>query len=633
MENIKYTTIVNNQPSSEHKNGIKINTEPPGYINEFSKKLLDDFYLKNNETFNEALARASVAFSYQDTALAQRIYEYAYKGWFMFASPILSNAPSGSWKPGTEYQSKEFWSETNTEYRKSLWQGEQALALPISCYAIYIPDNILGQISASNELATLSIMGGGVGLHNGIRTTSKKAPGPIPYMKTIDGIIGYYKQSQVRRGACAYYIDVNHPDIFEHLRFRVPSGGDHARKSDNRKQFHNAINITDEFIQAVTQNADFNLVCPHTHEIKQTIKARELWEEILEVRALTGEPYLFKIDEANRQVPESQKKLGLKIRGSNICCEITLPTDQDRTLVCCLSSLNLETYDQWKDTNIVKDLTVFLDNVLQFFIDFGNDEVLKKAKYSAKRERAIGIGAMGWANYLQKHMIPFESGGLNSAAHLSHKIFSNIKQQAIESSQQLAIERGEPADMQGSGLRNSRLLAIAPNSNSAVILGTSLSIEPLSGNAYSHSTRAGTFLVKNKYLEKLMDEKQINNKEEIWQSIIQNNGSIQHLDQFSDEEKKIFKTAFEIDQHWIVEQANIRQQYVCQSQSLNLFFNAGIDRAYFNSVHLKALTADKLVSVYYCRMNRELKADIATDATKEIDINMWQGDDCIACQG
>lgn len=613
---------------------IELYKDEPHYMTDFAKKLLDGFYLKPDETFNQALARAAVAFSYQDDALAQRIYEYAYKGWFMFASPVLSNAPSGGWVKGEQFKSKDFWAAENSEKRKALWIGEHPLAMPISCYAIYVPDNILGQISASNEIATLSIIGGGVGLHNGIRTTTKKAPGPIPYMKTIDGIIGYYKQSKVRRGACAYYLDINHPDIFEHIRFRVPSGGDHARKSDNRKQFHNAVNITDEFIDAVVHNKMFDLVCPHTHEVKSTIKARELWEEILEIRALTGEPYLFKIDKANRNMPPTQQNLGLKIRGSNICCEITLPTDEERTLVCCLSSLNLEMYDEWKHTTLVEDLVVFLDNVLQFFIDFGNDAFLKKAKFSAKRERAIGIGAMGWANYLQKNMIPFEGGGVGSAIHKTHQIFSTIKERALSSSKNLAQLRGEPEDMKGSGLRNSRLLAVAPNANSAVILGTSLSIEPISGNAYSHSTRAGTFLVKNKYLDKIIQQKSGINKQEVWQSIVQNDGSIQHLDCFTEEEKNVFKTAFEIDQHWVVEQADIRQTYICQSQSLNLFFKAGEDKGYFNSVHLKALKSPNLVSVYYCRMNRELKADIAvTESRTKIDIDTWQSEECVSCSG
>lgn len=612
-------------------NEVKLFKDDPDYLNAFSDKLLTGFYLKEGESFNQALARAATAFSYQDTALAQRIYEYAYKGWFMFASPVLSNAPLGSWKAGEEYKSKDFWLPSNIEKRKSLWLGEHPLAMPISCYAIYVPDNILGQISASNELATLSIMGGGVGLHNGIRTTTKKAPGPIPYMKTIDSLIGYYKQSQVRRGACAYYLDINHPDIYEHIRFRVPSGGDHARKSDNRKQFHSAVNVTDEFVDAVMHDKPFKLVCPHTKEVKTEVRARDLWEEILEIRALTGEPYLFKIDQANRNMPSTQKDLGLKIRGSNICCEITLPTDEQRTLVCCLSSLNLELYNEWKDTSLVEDLVVFLDNVLQFFLDFGHEEFLKKAKYSAERERAIGIGAMGWANYLQKHMIPFEGGGVGSAVHRTHQIFSNIKEKALNSTKKLAQIRGEPEDMRGSGMRNSRLLAVAPNANSAVILGTSLSVEPSSGNAYSHSTRAGTFLVKNKYLDAIIKSKDGIDISQTWQSIVQHSGSIQHLDCFTDLEKSVFKTAFEIDQHWIVEQADARQTYVCQSQSLNLFFNAGEDRAYFNSVHLKALTAPNLVSIYYCRMNREIKADIAVKDSKQLD--MWKAEDCVSCSG
>ncbi|MGV3278157.1 ribonucleotide reductase N-terminal alpha domain-containing protein [Rickettsiales bacterium LUAb2] len=613
-------------------NNIKIHTKDPEYLTEFSNKLLEDFYLRDNENFCESIARAAVAFCYQDYELAQNIYNYAYNGWFMFASPILSNAPQGTWKVGNELKNKAMWAEDKVEERRSLWLGEEPFAMPISCYALYVPDTIVGQIASSSELAALSVMGGGVGLHNGIRTTSKKAPGPIPYMKTIDAIIGYYKQSQVRRGACAYYMDVDHPDVFEHLRFRVPSGGDHARKSDNRKQFHNAINITDKFIDAVVNDTDFDLVCPHSKEVKQTIKARQLWEEILEIRALTGEPYLFKIDEANRQMPASQKALGLRINGSNICSEISLPTNEERTFVCCLSSLNLEKYDEWKDTNLVQDLVRYLDNVTQFFIDFGKEKVLDKAKFSAKSERALGIGTMGWANYLQKNMIPFEGGGVNSSIQLTHQIFSKIKEKAVVESKILATERGEPNDMKDTGLRNSRLLAIAPNSNNAIILNTSLGIEPLSGNSYSHSTRAGTFLVKNKYLDDLLRAKNVD-IEETWKSIIQHNGSIQHLDFFTDHEKKVFKTAFEIDQHWVIEQANARQNYICQTQSLNLFFVAGVDRSYFNSVHLKALKADKLVSVYYCRMNRELKADIVKEI-QNVNLEMWNSEEeCVACSG
>lgn len=609
----------------------------PEYINEFSRALLDGFYLREGETFDDALARAANAFSFGDEELAQRIYEAAWKGWFMFASPILSNAPVGEWLEKADWSSSNLdpRSETATPMVTVDFVGENPRAMPISCFAMYIPDSIDGQMEANKELAALSVAGGGVGLHNGIRAISDKAPGPIPYMKTMDGLIGYYQQSKNRRGACAFYMDVDHPDIIEHIRFRIP-GGDSARKSDNRKQFHSAVNVTDEFIQAVLNDDDFELKCPHTGEVREVVRARDIWEEILETRALTGEPYILKIDTANKYLPEAQKKLGLKIRGSNICTEIVLPTDEERTFVCCLSSLNLEKYDEWKDTGLVSDLVVFLDNVIQYFIEKAPPG-LAKAVYSAHRERAIGIGTMGWHYYLQSKGIPFEGGGFNSGIQHTHMIFKKIQREAIETSLRLGEERGEAPDMMGTGRRNSHLIAIAPNSNNSIILGTSPSIEPVSGNAYTQSTRAGSFVVKNPYLQKIF-EKYAEGKDdpeewiaEQWRDVIANDGSVQHLDYLTEKEKQVFKTAFEIDQHWLVEQADARQQYVCQTQSLNLFFPAGVDRTYYNSVHLKALTAEYVKSLYYSRMERGINADVVKEIERKV-ITDWSGDDCVACQ-
>lgn len=508
-----------------------------------------------------------------------------------------------------------------------------------NCFAMYVPDTIDGQMDANKELAALSVAGGGVGLHNGIRATSNKAPGPIPYMKTMDGLIGYYQQSKNRRGACAYYMDVSHPDIIEHIRFRIPSGGDSSRKSDNRKQFHSAVNVTDEFIAAVLADKDFNLVCPHTGDVRETVKARDIWEEILETRALTGEPYIFKIDTANRALPKVQKDKGLSIKGSNICIEITLPSSEDRTFVCCLSSLNLEKYDEWQDTSLVADLVTYLDNVIQYFIEKA-PEPLAKAVASAKAERAIGIGTMGWHYYLQSKGIPFEGGGFGSGVQQTHMIFSKIKAQAVEQTEKLAVLRGEPEDLVGSGRRNSHLFAIAPNSNNSVILGTSPSIEPVSGNTYSQSTRAGTFTVKNPYLDKLLYSIALGLDgifepdewvTEQWRDIIAHDGSVQHLEYLSIEEKEVFKTAFEIDQHWLIEQADARQQYVCQSQSLNLFFPSGVSRTYYNSVHLKALTSEYVKSLYYSRMERGINADVVKEIERKV-IEDWAGDDCVSCQ-
>lgn len=614
---------------------IAKNTTNPAYINDFSSALLDGFYLREGETFNDAIARASEAFCFGDYELAQRVYEAAWNGWFMFASPILSNAPVGSWDPIPEAE----WVGA-TDLTARYWRGETARSMPISCYALFVPDTIEGQIATSGEVAALSVSGGGVGLHNGIRAISKKAPGPIPYMKTVDALIGYYQQSGNRRGACAWYMDVSHPDIMEHIKFRIPSGGDAARKADNRKQFNCGVNVTDEFIEAVNKGTTFDLVDPHSGEVRDTLEARDLWEVILETRALTGEPYIFKTDTVNRALPQAQKDLGLSVMGSNLCSEITLPTNEDRTFVCCLSSLNVEKYDEWKDTTLVADLITYLDNVSQFFIE-NAPEALSKAAFSAKSERALGLGTMGWHYYLQSKSIPFEGGGLGSAMQETHKMYSNIQKQAITQSMKLGAERGEPSDMVGTGRRNSHVLAIAPNSNNSIIAGTSPAIEPVSGNAYSQSTRAGTFLVKNPHLEKVLRQYTVDMNmngdsdkwiEAQWANIVGAGGSVQHLDYLSDHEKMVFKTAFEMDQHWLVEQADARQQYICQAQSLNLFFSSGADRTYFNSVHLKALNAPYVKTLYYSRMERGINADVVKEIERKA-ITDWSSDDCMSCSG
>ncbi len=611
--------------------GIKIRSDDPPYVNEFSSKLLNDYYVKDGENISQALARAATAYCFGDYELAQRIYDYAYNGWFMFASPVLSNAPKGRWTSNHTHYAAEFWGEGYD--RNSCWVGKTNNAMPISCFLLTAPDTIVGQMDTQKEIAALSISGGGIGLHNQIRAASTKAPGPIPYMKVVDSAIGYYRQSVTRRGACAWYMDVSHPDIMEHIRFRVPSGGDSARKADNRSQFHSAVNLTDEFISAVVEDGDFALKCPHSGEIREWVKARKIWEAILETRALTGEPYIFKTDTEKRSTPKTQLDRGLVVNGSNLCSEVTLPTNDERTAVCCLSSLNLEYYDEWKDTTIVEDLVRFLDNVLQYFIDRAPAD-LKKAVYSAKQERSIGLGVMGWHYYLQKHGIPFEGGGFGSAVQHTNIIFNSIQQKAINESLALGRERGECPDMEGTGRRNARLLAIAPTSNNSIILGTSPSVEPISSNAYTHSTRAGTFLVKNKYLEEIL--KGINDDpkwlEDQWQSIVKNSGSVQHLEYLTDEQKAVYKTAFELDQHWVVEQADQRQKYICQAQSINLFFPAGVDAAYFNSVHLKAIKAEYLKTLYYCRMSREVKVDVVKEIERKALVD-WSGDECVACQG
>ena len=587
------------------------------WLNELSIALLNDGYARESETIEQAFYRVANTYCYGDFSLRERIYNAVKNNWFMFATPVMTNAKRGEWKERTK--KKDGW---KTHYFAT---EDTSKGLPISCFALDVPDTVDGQVAAMQELATLSISGGGVGLHNNIRGTSKKAPGPIPYMKVMDSTIGYFKQSGNRRGAVAMYMDVTHPDIIEHIRFRVP-GGDPKRRSDNRTQFHCAVNLTDDFIDAVLNDKEIELKCPEKGTIYESVSARSIWQEIIETRALTGEPYLLKIDQANRAMPETQKQLGLKISGSNLCSEILLPTNSERTFVCCLSSLNLDKYDEWKDTTLVRDLTRFLDNVLESFIENCPD-ALHKARYSAMRERAIGIGSFGLASYLQSKMIAFESGGFNSSSQHNYLIFKHIKEEAVKASKQLAIERGEAPDMVGSGMRNSRLLAVAPNASSSSLANSSPSIEPIYRNIFTQSTRVGNFVVKNKYLEKLLEEKGMNTSE-VWKDIELNDGSVQHLDFLSEHEKKVFKTAMEIDQHWVVELANIRGQFICQAQSLNLFFPAGSERSYVNSVHLKFLKSEHVHTLYYYRTERESKISLKQQTQKTEETG-----ECLSCHG
>ena len=606
--------------------GIKIYKEDPKYITEFSKTLLDDFYKRDDESISQALARPAIAYCYGDYELAQRIYDYVYNGWFMYASPVLSNAPKGVWNKRPDLDFVEKWMDSE------FVAGEKLQGQPISCFAFDVPDTTKGQVAVMEELANLSLAGGGTGAHMSIRAVGGKAPGPIPYMKVMDSAIGYYRQGKTRKGAVAAYQRVDHPDIIEHIRFRKP-GGDSKRRSDNRQQFHNAVNLTDKFIDAVINNTTYDLVCPHSGEVRETLNARKVWEEILETRALTGEPYLMKIDLANRLMPQSQKDLGLEIKGSNLCSEITLPTNEDRTFVCCLSSLNLEKFEEWKDTQIVEDLIRFLDNVLQSFID-NAPLSLHKAVYSARKERALGMGTLGWHGYLQSKGIAFESGGFNSAIQHVHKLNSLIAERAEASSRQLANERGEPDDMLGTGLRNSRTTAIAPNANSADLLDTSPSVEPYFRNIFLKSTRAGNFRVKNQHLKALLQfyEK---DTEEVWDEILAANGSVKGLTFLSEHEKLVFATAMELDMHWVIEQADARAKALgkgFQSQSLNVFFPFGSSRKYVNSVHMKFLKSESVTTMYYYRSEREGVSDNAKAIERKALVD-WSSEDCVSCSG
>jgi ribonucleoside-diphosphate reductase alpha chain len=434
-----------------------------------------------------------------------------------------------------------------------------------------------------------------------------------------------YRQGKTRKGSYAAYIDVSHPDIMEFLTLRIPTG-DIGRKTLN---LHNAVNVTDKFMNAVKKDMDWQLIDPADNTIRDTVKARKLWEQILEVRFRTGEPYVNFLDTANKYLPESLKEKGLKIHGSNLCNEIHLPTNEERTAVCCLSSLNLEKYDEFKDTTIVRDLITFLDNVLQFFVDNAGDEI-SRARYSATQERSLGLGAMGYHSYLQKHMIPFEQSG-----RINKEIFSWMRSEADTQTLILGKEKGEAPDMKGTGRRNAHCLAIAPNANSSMIVGTSPSIEPNKANAYTHRTRAGSHLIKNKYLEKILIENKMNTPE-VWTGIVTNNGSVDHLEFLNDEQKEVFKTAVELDQMRLVELGGQRQVYLDQGQSLNLFFPAGASKKYVQSVHMRAWETE-CKGLYYLRTEVSKRAEniaqkVVLDKLKDYSDIKKEEEECLACQ-
>ena len=585
--------------------GVKIDPSKDKTMTEQAVKLLKDYYCREDEsTPQEAFARAAVAFSAGDKKLAQRIYDAASNGWFMFSSPILSNAPL---------------------------KGEKVKSLPISCFLTYVPDTLEGLIDHSAELRWLSVKGGGVGGHwSDVRSVSDVAPGPMPFLHTVDSDMTAYRQGKTRKGSYASYMDISHPDIVEFINMRIPTG-DVNRKCLN---LHHAVNLSDKFMRAVAHDDVWELKDPNKEEVRDTMRARKLWELILETRYRTGEPYLNFIDTANKALPQSQKDMGLTIKGSNLCNEIHLVTNEERSAVCCLSSLNLEKYDEWKDSTVVADLIRFLDNVLQYFIDHAGDEI-HRAKYSAMRERSLGLGAMGYHAYLQKHRIEFES---EEAVSTNIEIFKNIKQWAEVETSILASERGEAPDMAGTGKRNAHMLAIAPNANSSLIGGTSPSIEPWKANAFTSRTRAGSHLTKNKYLQEELELLGMNT-DEVWSSIITGGGSVQHLDFLSDHIKGVFKTAIELNQDMIVMQAGDRQKYLCQGQSLNIFFPSGATKDYLHKVHYNAwLYGTK--GLYYLRTETSNKAEnvttkVARDRLAEFSDtnNDDTQDECVSCQG
>jgi ribonucleoside-diphosphate reductase alpha chain len=572
---------------------------------------LRESYMREDETSpQQRFAFVSKSFG-SNPEHAQRLYEYSSKHWLSYSTPILAYGRTGK-------------------------------GMPISCFLNFIEDTAEGLVNNLSETNWLSMMGGGVGIGFSVRSSDEKSTGVMPHLKTYDASSLAYRQGKTRRGSYAAYLDISHPDVTEFLEMRKPTG-DPNRRCLN---LHHGINVSDRFMELVERcmvdgDADdgWNLIDPHSGEIRETVSARSLWQKILELRMETGEPYLHFIDTSNRGMPQFQKDLGLKIHQSNLCSEIILPTGKDRTAVCCLSSVNLEYYDAWsKNDMFLKDMAEMLDNVLQFFID-NAPETVARAKYSAMRERSIGIGALGFHAYLQKKNLPFDC---SMAKVTNNRVFSLIQRKLNDANLELGEERGEAPDASGTGRRFSHTMAIAPNASSSIIMGnTSPSIEPYRANAYRQDTLSGAFLNKNKYLDALIKGKLDKTKQsydEVWSSIIANDGSVQHLKFLEQEEKDVFKTAMEIDQRWVIEHASDRQNYIDQAQSLNLFFRPDVNIVYLHAIHFLAWKQG-LKTLYYCRSEKLGKADrvskrIEREVLKDIDMQAIIDDEtCIACEG
>ncbi|MEQ1930220.1 MAG: ribonucleoside-diphosphate reductase subunit alpha [Parvularculaceae bacterium] len=594
-------------------------------ITEFGKKTLEDRYVLAGETFQDMFAR--VARTYGDDAdHAQRIYDYISRMWFMPATPVLSN-------------------------------GGADRGLPISCFLNGVGDSLEDIVGAWNENVALASNGGGIGTYwGGVRSIGERVKGAgqtsgiIPFIRVMDSLTLAISQGSLRRGSAAVYLDVHHPEIEEFLEIRKPSG-DFNRKSLN---LHHGLNITDEFMNAVMNDGDFGLRSPKTGEVLRTVSARKLWQKILEIRLQTGEPYLIFSDTVNRQMAAHQRKLGLKVSTSNLCSEIMLHTGkdhlgEDRTAVCCLSSINAEKYFEWKDDPIfIEDVMRFLDNVLEDFIARA-PAAMAKAVYSAKRERSVGLGLMGFHSFLQQLGVPFESA---MAKSWNIRLFKHIRMGADAASVTLAEERGPCPDAAEAGMKQrfSHKLAIAPTASISIICGgCSPCIEPIPANVYTHKTLSGSTSVKNAALQKILAEKG-QDTDEVWGSILEHEGSVMHLDCLSDDEKSIFKTAFEIDQRWVIDLAADRAAYICQGQSVNVFLPGDIDKWDLHMLHWTAWEKG-VKSLYYCRSKSVQRAGFAngkgaasTDGDgatldAEVQANLARAaatrtdyEECLACQ-
>ncbi len=593
------------QPSN-----LKLDRSRDELLTAFGKATLSDRYVMPGESFQDMFARVSCAYA-DDVEHAQRLYDYMSRLWFMPATPILSN-------------------------------GGTNRGLPISCFLNDVSDSLDGIVGTWNENVWLASNGGGIGTYWGkVRSIGEKVKtgktsGIIPFIHVMDGLTLAISQGSLRRGSAAVYLDISHPEIEEFLEIRKASG-DFNRKGLN---LHHGINITDEFMLCVRENRPFGLKSPKDGKVLREIDARQLWQRILETRLQTGEPYILNIDAVNRALPKHQRELGLRVNTSNLCSEITLPTGTDhdgkeRTAVCCLSSLNIETWDQWaEEEGFVEDVLRMLDNVLTSFIETA-PAGMDRAKYSALRERSVGLGVMGFHSFLQAKNIPLESA---MAKSWNLRIFRKIRREADAASYILAEERGACPDAADKGMkaRFSHKLAIAPTASISIICGgASACVEPIPANVYTHKTLSGAFSVRNPYLQDLLESKG-QNSDEVWQSIVEQEGSVQHLTCLTDEEKAVYRTAFEIDQRWIIELAADRTPYICQSQSLNLFLPADIDKWDLHMLHWTAWERG-IKSLYYCRSKSISRAGFAGQLEKKDKSTAASAvrtdyEECLACQ-
>lgn len=597
-------------------------------LTDFGLATLKERYLvAGEESPQQAFWRAARAFA-DDIEHAQRLYKYVSNLWFMFATPVLTNAPERG----------HFGKSFNTNFEASNYVGK-IRGMPISCFLNYVGDSRDSITSHYTENAWLSSVGGGIGgtwgavRSNGSKTSKgSSSSGVIPFLKVVDSLVSAFSQGETRRGSYAAYIDISHPEIVEFLEMRKPSGGDINRKCLN---LHHAVTIPDSFMEKIeacmkdpSADDSWPLVDPNSGKVTMVTSVKDLWQRLLDMRIQTGEPYIAFIDTINRALPEAQRKAGLRVHHSNLCSEITLATNEQRTAVCCLSSVNLEKFDEWsKEPLFIEDLVRMLDNVIEFFVKHA-PEPLFRAKYSASQERSLGLGAMGFHTYLQTRHLPFESA---LATSVNRRIFSHLRMKAESATMKLAMERGPCPDAGGEMRRNMHLLAVAPNASSSILCGgTSASIEPIRANAYTHKTASGSWLVKNRQLEDIL-EVMGQNTEEVWRSIILNKGSVQHLDFLPPEQKDVFKTAIELDQRWLVEHAAQRQEYICQAQSLNLFFPADVQISYLHHVHFRAWKAG-VKTLYYLRSEAIKRAD---NVSVKIDKAQLQDTEntCLSCEG